>query len=320
MNEFKLIQHYFSRTSHSPDNILLSIGDDGAIVRSCINEDYVFTLDNLVEHYHFSANVSAHALGHKLAAVNLSDLAAMGAQPRYALLGLTLPKIEAQWMQDFSEGMFSLLNEFQVTLIGGNTTQGPLNLVMQLTGSIPSGLALRRSGSKRGDKIYVSGQLGAASFALYLQKTQQEPELCQRLMPFLTYPQPRVRLGCALRTLASSAIDISDGLLADLNHIMLASNVGARIELEKVPLFTGWEYFTPFEKVINFALTGGDDYELCFTVPAHLEDKLKEIMQKNAFSCTCIGEMIDMPGIHLFYQQKKFPLPERLGYEHFQKN
>jgi thiamine-monophosphate kinase len=319
MNEFELIQRYFIAAKQSNSNIILNIGDDAAIVRPNVNEDYVLTLDNLVENIHFLPDMPAHALGYKLLAVNLSDLSAMGAKPRYALLSLTLPNVAEIWLQDFSKGLFNLLDTFQIDLIGGNTTQGPLNLGLQLTGTVPQDMALTRKNAKVGDKIYVSGILGAASFALHLHKTAQNHPHYKTLITHFYYPKPRVQLGMQLRKLAHSAIDISDGLLADLNHLLQASSVGAKIDLEKIPLFSGWENLMTFTEAIQWALTGGDDYELCFTIPAAREIELTMLSRELAIPCTCIGEITNHPDLQLFYQQTAFPLPEKFGYEHFQQ-
>lgn len=317
MHEFDLIKRFFTRYQPAPSGVLVGIGDDAAVIAPELNKNYVMTTDSLIYGVHFDDHMSPYALGHKLAAVNLSDLAAMGAVPRYALLTLTLPTVDADWLQKFSDGLFDSLNKYSVVLIGGNTARGPLNLNLQLTGTVNSTSGIRRNGAKPGDHIYVSGLLGAASFAWYLQKEAMHPELIETFSPFLHYPNARVQLGQALNNLATAAIDISDGLLADLSHICNMSHCGARIHIEKLPLFNGWQSMMPFERAIEFALCGGEDYELCFTVNSQQKNYLQEISAQCHVPCHVIGEIIDTEEIEVLYQDKKFEFTHPIGFQHF---
>jgi thiamine-monophosphate kinase len=265
--EFDVIRRFFT---HRAPGATLGVGDDAALVRVRAGMELAVSVDMLVEGRHFMRDADPAMLGHKSLAVNLSDMAAMGAKPRWTTLALALPRVEARWLEAFTRGFMSLARKFRVDLIGGDTTRGPLAICVQIMGEVPRGRALRRDGAKPGDDVWVSGRIGGAALALAaIQGRVRLPQRERRnLEQRLHKPTPRVGLGVALRGIARSAIDISDGLLADLGHICERSNVGAVIEWEALPT-------TPLvrsqaqqsEVAVRAILAGGDDYELCFTSP-----------------------------------------------------
>jgi thiamine-monophosphate kinase len=267
LSEFDLIRRFFT---HRTPRTLLGVGDDAALVRVGSGMELAVSADMLLEGRHFLPRADAARLGHKSLAVNLSDMAAMGAQPRWATLALSIPRADAAWLGAFAGGFMALARRHRVDLIGGDTTRGPLTICVQIMGEVPKGKALRRDGAKVGDDVWISGQLGGAALALAALKRRVAVPAWERraLEERLHAPTPRVALGIALRGIARSAIDISDGLLADLGHICERSRVGATLHWETLPA-------TPFVRSVaqksdiaaRALLTGGDDYELCFTAP-----------------------------------------------------
>lgn len=315
MNEFELIRTYFAAQGLAREDVLLGIGDDAAVVRVPEGTEQVVTTDMLVADRHFRADAAPEGVGHKSLAVNLSDLAAMGARPAWFTLALALPAADADWLTGFCHGLFRLAHRYRVQLIGGDTVRGPLTIAIQAHGFVPAGQALRRAGARPGDRIYVTGALGDAGLAL-MDAVALSPAERSRVRERLDYPQPRVEAGEALRGLASSCIDVSDGLLADLGHVLEASRVGARIELAHLPLSAiyrgrlgaiGWEP----------ALAAGDDYELCFTMPPGRETALAERRERLQCEVTCIGEVEDEPGLRVLDPQGRAYAPARRGYDHF---
>jgi len=267
LSEFDVIRRFFT---HRTPGTALGVGDDAALVRVRAGMELAVSVDMLIEGRHFMVGADPALLGHKALAVNLSDMAAMGAKPRWATLALALPRVNVRWLDAFARGFMSLARKHRVDLIGGDTTRGPLAIAVQIMGEVPKGQALRRDRAKPGDDIWVSGRLGSAALALAAAKGRLRvpPRERRALDARLNAPEPRLALGTALRRVANSAIDISDGLLGDLGHICERSNVGAVIEWEALPA-------TPFvrsraqqtEVAMRAILAGGDDYELCFTAP-----------------------------------------------------
>ncbi len=311
--EFDLIQMYFTRPTPSAE---LGVGDDAALVRVSEGKELAISTDMLVSGTHFFADADPFKLGHKTLAVNLSDLAAMGALPRWATLSLSLPGIDEHWLQRFSEGFFALADDNGVELIGGDTTRGALNLCVTIMGEVPRGKALRRDGAQAGDDIWVSGKLGQAALGLaFLQgKLKFYGEVRDTCLQVLHQPQPRVALGLALRGVAHSAIDISDGLLADLGHILERSRVGAEIEIELLPFVDdGVEK----EMAQHCALTGGDDYELCFTAPKSQRDVVMALAGQLKFALTRIGFIRAEAGCVVRDALGKQMKIEKAGYDHF---
>lgn len=281
MNEFEIIERFFKQdNSTSKNGLVLGIGDDAAILNIPDDSELVISMDTLVSGVHFFSDAKPEDIAYKSLAVNLSDMAAMGASPRWITLSLTLPENDLDWLERFSSSLSALAKEHSIILIGGDLTRGPLSITVQIQGLNPKGKSLRRSGVNVGDTIYVSGKLGAAAYALKhienkdscLPPTQIEQDRLNR-------PEARVKLGLALRDLATSCIDISDGLLTDLAHILRASKLGAEIELAAIP-YSDSLHKIDRERAIELALTGGDDYELCFTLPKGLpESDLQGLME-----------------------------------------
>lgn len=270
MDEFALIQRYFARLTPPSPNVLLGIGDDCALLAPPAGRSLAVSIDSQVEGVHFPVGAPARQVGSRVACCALSDLAAMGAEPLWATLALTLPKADTQWLEGFAEGLASVLRRFNVALVGGDTTSGPLSITLQVHGSVSPEHALRRSGAQVGDRIYVTGYLGDGAAALALLQGRIEvPASAQAYLTERFYaPEPQIEVGLRLAGLASSAIDISDGLLADLGHILARSQVGARLELTALPLNPCWAAQVEPESARCWALSGGDDYQLCFTFAA----------------------------------------------------
>ena len=316
MSEFDLIARYFTRAT---PGALLGVGDDAALLQVSAGNVLAVSSDMLVSGTHFFADADPFLLGHKTLAVNLSDLAAMGATPRWATLAISLPKANEAWLERFSAGFFALAEQHGVELIGGDTTRGPLNLCVTIFGEVPAQQALRRSGAQVGDEIWVSGSLGDAALALaHLKRrfvlSDEELAAC---VPALHQPQPRIALGLALRGIASSAIDISDGLLADLGHILDASQLGARLAFAALPVSSAVRSHLDQPLATRCVLAGGDDYELCFTVPAARHAEVSDIAARLGLPLTCIGEVVAAPGC-IVHDAAGNPLStETCGYDHF---
>ena len=294
-SEFSLIDKYFThRTRHT----LLGVGDDAALIRPRRGQVLAISADMLVEGRHFFKGADPEALGHKTLAVNLSDMAAMGATPRWATLAIALPKVDARWLAAFSRGFMRLARAHDVDLIGGDTTRGPLNLCVQIMGEVPAQKALRRDGAKAGDEVWVSGTLGDATLAVAARNKKITLTKSQWLAASrrLDKPTPRVALGAALRGIASSAIDVSDGLLADLGHICERSRVAAALELSALPRSRLMRALGAEQAVAQRALlSGGDDYELCFTAPPARRAAVLRASARTRVPVTRIGRIIRAP-------------------------
>jgi thiamine-monophosphate kinase len=293
VNEFALIDRYFRRSPRD-GSVRIGVGDDAAVIRPTPGMELVISVDMLVEGRHFLRDTDPHRLGHKTLAVNLSDLAAMGAAPRYALLAGALPDAVEAWLGEFAAGFFAIADRFGVELIGGDTTKGPRNLCVTIIGEVPAGTALTRGGATPGDDIYVSGSLGDAALALAAmqQRTTLAPDALEIARTRLEAPEPRVALGERLRDIASAALDISDGLTGDLAHILETSHVGAIIELASIPrssALDGKLAGTERDLALRCLLAGGDDYELCFTVDPVLRDRIVDISHTLDLPLTRIG-------------------------------
>jgi thiamine-monophosphate kinase len=260
------------------NQVLLGIGDDCALLQPDPAQSLAVTSDMLVEGRHFFAGANAEWLGHKALAVNLSDLAAMGAKPLGFTLALALPNANADWLAQFSQGLFRLAQLWQCPLIGGDTTQGPLTICITALGHVPTGAAIKRSGAKVGDDIWVSGSLGDARLALGALRSEWllDPSSLENVLPRMHQPEPRIALGLQLRGIASSALDVSDGLLGDLRHILTASQVNAEVLIDQLP--TSPTLAAQTERLRRqCAANGGDDYELCFTAPKHKRVEIESL-------------------------------------------
>lgn len=285
MNEYDIIHRFFDR-SPSGDSAIVGIGDDGAVIEVPSGQQLVLTMDTLIEGVHFPVTTAANDIGWKALAVNLSDLAAMGAEPCWATLSLTLPEADEDWLEGFSEGFFSLAEQYGVTLIGGDLCRGPLAVTVQAHGQLPAGKAVTRSGAHPGDSIYVTGYLGDAGYALTAAGSATA-YFRQRL----NRPQPRIETGRLIRATASSAIDISDGLAGDLRYLMQASDCGALIKTDKLPISEALQTALEPIEARRLALTAGDDYELCFTVSNDPDRILEQRLLAAGVMVSCIGEI-----------------------------
>jgi thiamine-monophosphate kinase len=317
VGEFDLIKSYFSRPVKQA---LLGGGDDCALLAPLPpGEVLAVSSDMLVEGRHFLSTVSPRALGHKALAVNLSDLAACGAQPIAFTLALAMPRVEEAFVAGLAEGLYDLAAEHGIELVGGDTTAGPLNLCLTVMGSVAALQALRRGGARPGDAVWVSGCLGDARLALEafrgtLSLSEAAFTAARRAME---WPQPRVALGRALRGLASSAIDVSDGLLGDLGHVLAASGVGASLRFEAMPRSVHLQAQTPAIQRLCL-LTGGDDYELLFTAPAQRSDAVLAAAEACGVPVTCIGQIDTEPGLRVFgADERPMSLNGLQAFDHF---
>ncbi len=315
--EFDLIARHFTRPAA---NAVLGVGDDCALVDVTNGMDLAISTDTMVSGTHFFPDVDPEALGHKALAVNLSDMAAMGAMPYWAMLALTLPNVNHDWLSSFAKGFFDLAQEYNVSLVGGDTTKGPA-LVMTVTimGEVPAGAALRRSGAKVGNDVWVSGNVGDAALAVAHRNGKLvlvEDDYREALMR-LYEPTPRVALGQALRGLATSAIDVSDGLLADLTHICRLSGVGATVELPLVPVSDIGSRHLGSPAGRSAIVAGGDDYELCFTAHANSRDSIRELTDILGIPITRIGQIKRGKGVSLLGADGKAVKIDGRGYDHF---
>ena len=273
----------------------LGIGDDGALVNPSTNTQLVVATDTLVESVHFPAYASAEQIATRALCVNLSDMAAMGATPRWFTLALTLEKADTDWLEGFSRGLAEVANEFGIALIGGDTTSGPLTISLTLLGEVPVDAALQRNGASPGDSIYVTGTLGDGAAGLKVIEQAGGENLVldsgtERLLTRFYRPQPQVQVGQQLRDLASACIDISDGLVADLGHICKASAVSASLVSKQLPIHPEVTQRYP-QQALHWALAGGDDYQLCFTVPKTNCETLDRLIAKGELDATVIGQI-----------------------------
>ena len=323
MGEFDLIARYFTRPVR---RAALGVGDDCALLSVAPGMQLAVSSDMLVEGRHFFADVDPAHLGHKALAVNLSDLAACGARPLAFTLALALPRVDAPWLQAFADGLLRLADAHQCELVGGDTTQGPLNLCVTVFGEVPTGQALLRSGARVGDDIYVSGTPGEARLALDALRGRLAlpPAALQQLRPRLEQPTPRVALGLALRGVASSAIDVSDGLLGDLGHILKASGVGACVDatvatnlLAASAQQAGATADFDAQTLMQCALAGGDDYELVFTAPPAQQAAVQAAAQASGTRATRIGRVEAAPGLRVVDGQGQPVAQHFASFDHF---
>jgi thiamine-monophosphate kinase len=317
-SEFALIERYFSRPT---TNTLLGVGDDAAIVRPSPGMELLVSTDMLVAGTHFLADTDPESLGWKVLAVNVSDIAAMGAQPRWALLAAALPAATEPWLAAFSEGFFACATEFGIDVIGGDTTRGPGNFCVTIFGEAPPGQSLLRSGARPGDEVWVSGLPGRAALGLaHLQGRCVLPESIRGdCIAALHRPQPRVALGLALRGLASAAIDVSDGLLADLGHILERSGVSATVRLDCLPQTILVANGDDEALALDCLLAGGDDYELAFTAAAARQRQIKQLDKLLGLALTCIGNVTEgESGLLSLIDASGRPVAvAKRGYDHF---
>ena len=317
MSEFDLIKRYFTNIGGN-QFVRLGIGDDAAITTIPESHELVTTVDTLVADVHFYSDTAPELIGHKALAVNLSDLAAMAATPAWFTLSLSLPAKDEDWLRGFSKGIASLARLYDIALVGGDTVKGPLNITIQACGLVEKGMALLRSGARIGDAIYVTGELGDASLALSLIKDENRSlSDLGELLEQLHKPLPRVKQGLLLNGLATSAIDISDGLVADLSHILNASNVGGELILDSIPISDKARSVADEDGLLDKALYGGDDYELCFTVPQANEDALLNLMDEQGYKIYRIGHVVAGSGVLGIDGNGNTKILSAVGYDHF---
>lgn len=319
-SEFDIIQRYFTRPS---PGAVLGVGDDAALIKPARGMELAVSTDMLVAGQHFFADADPRKLGHKSLAVNLSDMAAMGARPRWATLSLALPELmvrtDEKWLAAFADGFFGLAHAHQVDLVGGDTTRGPLNISVTIIGEVATGKALRRSGATPGDDIWISGHLGDAALALAhaQRRIVLEPGEITECLSALHTPAVRVELGQRLIGLAGSAIDISDGLLADLGHILKSSKVAAVIKMSEINCSTAMKRYLPQALAMECLLAGGDDYELCFTVPRSRRGKIETLSSEQQIPLTRIGRIGEGEGLVVLDAAGNTVTLETKGYDHF---
>ena len=307
LSEFELIRKYFDRPARSA---VLGVGDDAALLRPSAGMELAVSTDLLLEGRHFRAGADARKLGHKALAVNLSDMAAMGAAPRWVTLALALPAVNEAWLDQFAKGFFALAERFGVELIGGDTTRGPLALCVTILGEVPTGLALVRAGARPGDDIWVSGQLGDAALALV------QPGIAAAARR-LDEPEPRVELGERLRGLASAAIDVSDGFAQDLGHILERSGVGAVVEYDLLPRSADVVKTQDANLQARLVLSGGDDYELAFTAPQASRRELEALGVELKLALSRVGGIrTGGAGLQVLDAQGR-PMAVQRGFDHF---
>ncbi len=326
MGEFDLIERYFKRPGRPAakgGGVALGIGDDCALLQPQPGMQLAISTDMLVEGRHFFPSVDAAALGHKALAVNLSDLAACGATPLAFTLALALPHLDETWLAGFSSGLFALADEHGCTLVGGDTTRGPLTICITVFGQVPvtggQSMALLRSGARPGDDLYVSGHLGDARLALELMRghLQLPGDVFAQTRERLERPTPRVALGQALRGVASAAIDVSDGLLGDLGHVLKASNVGATVRADLALATLAAVAWRAHERALSFVLAGGDDYELAFTAPASARAAVQHAAESARTPVTRIGQIDAASGVRLVDAHGAAVAADFRSFDHF---
>jgi thiamine-monophosphate kinase len=317
MDEFEVIRRYFDR-QREDDSIQVGIGDDGAVLHPSIGRALVSVVDTLVEGVHWPPALAPRDVGYRAVAVNVSDIAAMGGTPRWMTLALTLVETDPGWLEEFAKGLFQAADEYQVSLVGGDTTQGGQIVVsVQITGEVDSQFVLRRSGANAGDALYVTGTPGDAAGGLsLLEKPQGDVTDNRYLVGRFARPDIRVEFATALRNLATAAIDISDGLIADAGKLLDASGVGGCIDADRVPLSAELRRTFGDARALQFALTGGDDYELCFTAAAGKEKALFAAAARHGVAVARIGEVHSGAALRCMKDGKELPLSAP-GYVHF---
>ncbi len=319
MKEFTVIDSFFTRKSCQRKDVIIPVGDDCAITRVPDGQQLATTTDTLISGVHFPTDSSAKSIAHKSLAVSLSDLAAMGAEPAWFSLSLSMPASDEAWLKDFSDTLHSLCEYYSIELIGGDTVQGPLVITITAQGFVPDSQAITRAGAKPGDLIYVTGTLGDAGVGLKLALEQKHQE-CQHsryLRNRLDFPTPRVLAGTMLRRLATSAIDLSDGLISDIRHVLRASATGAVVHMEQLPLSDAMLSLVDANQALDYAVSAGDDYELLFTVPTEQVTNLERAMLHCNVPITCIGQMTGEAQKLQLFQNKKIWEPRVKGFEHF---
>ena len=321
LGEFELIRRFFVKAESAAGDpgVLLGIGDDAAVLDVPNGADLVVAVDTIVAGRHFPESSDARSIGHRALAVNLSDMAAMGATPAWATLALTMPNADTEWLERFAAGFLQLADAHSVALVGGDTTRGPLTVSVQILGLVPHGSALRRGGGRAGDILAVSGTLGDAAAGLALLQTPPAAMLspeAEMLIQRFDYPTPRVQLGLAARGIAGAAMDLSDGLIGDLPKLAQACGLAAHVCIEALPLSAALRKSVSLGQARDWALAGGDDYELLFAVPANRFTELQGAANQLNLTLTPIGELHAGAGVTWSLNGEDFA-PAVSGYDHF---
>jgi thiamine-monophosphate kinase len=325
LGEFELIRRFFMRhgaagaSGRAQSGVVLGIGDDAALLEMPPDTELVAAVDAIVEGRHFPQGTDAHSIGHRALAVNLSDIAAMGATPAWATLALTLPGVDTAWLERFSAGLLDLADAHGVALVGGDTTRGPLTVSVQILGHVPRGTALRRGGARAGDLLAVTGTLGDAGAGLHFLGASPPPETrpaALELIRRFEYPLPRVQFGLAARGIATAAMDLSDGLIGDLPKLAQASGLAAHVAVERLPLSEAMRAAVPLAQACDWALAAGDDYELLLAVPAARHPQLEAAAGRLNLNLTTIGELRAGGGVTWSLNGRDF-VPGVRGWDHF---
>jgi thiamine-monophosphate kinase len=321
LGEFELIRRFFLRRDAARDarsGVILGIGDDAAVLSLPPDTELVAAVDTLVAGRHFPESTAARSIGHRALAVNLSDMAAMGATPAWATLSLTMPSADADWLEQFSAGLWQLADANEVVLVGGDTTRGPLTVSVQILGHVPRGTALRRSGARAGDILAVTGTLGdaGAGLAFVIAPPAESNSAAQELIRRFDYPSPRVDFGVAARGIASAAMDVSDGLVGDLAKLARASDVAAHVEIERLPLSHALRVSVSAAQARDWALSAGDDYELLLAVPPGRFAELEAAAARLNLTLTVIGGLRSGSGVTWSLNGRDFA-PTSPGFDHF---
>jgi len=323
LGEFELIRRYFTRNAAARGSelgVVLGVGDDAALLALPDDAELAASVDTLVAGRHFPQDTDARSIGHRALAVNLSDMAAMGATPAWATLALTLPRADGEWLERFSAGFLGLADAAGVALVGGDTTQGPLTVSVQILGHVARGTALRRSGARAGDLLAVTGTLGDAGAGLALRSVPpaagSDSGAVRELIRRFDYPEARVSFGSAARGIATAAMDLSDGLVGDLPKLAFASGLAAHIEIERLPLSNALRAAASSVQARDWALAAGDDYELLLAVPAARYGELEAAAGRLNLKLTAVGELNSGSGVTWSLNGRDF-LPAAKGYDHF---
>lgn len=319
--EFDVIERFFQK-KHTRSDIAVGIGDDCASISAPKDHEFAFSMDTLVSGLHFVEETAPEDIGYKALAVNLSDLAACGVNPRFVTMSMCLPSIDETWLEKFCEGFFGLAKQFDVDLIGGDLVQGHLTLTLQAHGFIPKGKLLKRSTAKLGDLIIVTGRPGHANVGLKIiqDNIRLAPKHREPFLKALRRPEPRVAAGIFLRDFATSCIDVSDGLYQDISHILKQSDVGANVNTDTLPIKTMEQAGISKEQAIHLALTGGDDYELAFTLPADQYETVETVLTRMQVPLTVIGQIVPEKRFRLFDDNNHDVQLTHKGFQHFQED
>ncbi|HEY6482560.1 MAG TPA: thiamine-phosphate kinase [Steroidobacteraceae bacterium] len=318
LSEFALIERYFRNCGFARQDVRVGVGDDAALVTCSSGAGLAVAIDTLVAGVHFPHDSPPESIGHRVLAVNLSDLAAMGARPAWALLAVSLPSVDERWLEGFSAGFCALAQAHEVALVGGDTTAGPLTVTVSILGHVPVTTGLLRSGGHPGDLLFVSGTPGDAAAGLALEQSRLEAagDAALYLRQRFLYPSPRVALGDGLRGCASACIDVSDGLLGDAGKLAQASGCGVAIAIDEVPVSAALVSALGLQRARELALCGGDDYELCFSVPAAQLVRLQHNLPASEWGYTCIGRLTQAPGTVVTRGGRVIEFAHS-GYDHF---